>query len=274
MTYKTILAALAPTEEKQAGAEYAISMAQTFHAHLAAYSYALQSTVPGAGLPWVPRELVDGHVANVLKQADSVLRQLQDRARQANIETSCEVVRTGLNNAVATFAAVARVCDIAVVSQSQPGLEHVGDMFAEAVLFHSGRPLLVVPHNHSEAFSARRVLVAWDGSQHAARAVRDALPVLALASKVELLVVGDDQAVKRSRAAKMIANLQRHNISADLICHDDTDHARMIEQEAKSLGASLLVMGGYGRARARELLFGGVTRSMLSNTPVPVLMAH
>lgn len=274
MTYKTILAALGPTEEKQAGAEYAISMAQTFHAHLAAYSYALQPTVPGASLPWVPRELVDGHVANVLKQADSVLRQLQDRARQANVEISREVVRAGLNNAVAAFAREARVCDIAVVTQSQPGLEHAGDLFAEAALFHSGRPLLVVPHNHSEAFSARRVLIAWDGSQHAARAVRDALPVLALASKVELLVVGDEQAVKRSGAAKMITNLQRHNISADLICHDDTDHARMIDQEAKSFGASLLIMGGYGRARARELLFGGVTRSMLSNTPVPVLMAH
>jgi nucleotide-binding universal stress UspA family protein len=274
MTYKTILTALAPAEEKQAAAEYAISMAQTFQAHLAAYSYALQPTVPGAGLPWVPRELVEGHVANVLKQADSVLRQLQDRARQANVETSCEVVRTGLNNAVATFAAEARVCDIAVVSQSQPGLEHAGDLFAEAVLFHSGRPLLVVPHNHREAFSARRVLIAWDGSQHAARAVRDALPVLALASKAELLVVGDEKAVKRSHAAKMIANLQRHNISTDFICHDDSDHARMIEQEAKSLGASLLVMGGYGRARARELLFGGVTRSMLNDTPLPVLMAH
>ena len=274
MTYKTILAALAPTGENQAGAEYAISMAQTFHAHLAAYSYVLQPTVPGGSLPWVPRELVDGHVATVLKQADSVLREFEDRARQANVEISREVVRASLNNAVAAFATEARVCDIAVVTQSQPGLEHAGDLFAEAVLFHSGRPLLVVPHNHSEAFSARRVLIAWDGSQHAARAVEDALPLLALAGKVELLVVGDKQAVKRSGAAKMITNLQRHNISADLVCHDDSDHARMIDQEAESFGASLLVMGGYGRARARELLFGGVTRSMLSDTPVPVLMAH
>jgi nucleotide-binding universal stress UspA family protein len=147
-------------------------------------------------------------------------------------------------------------------------------MFTEAALFYSGRPIILVPRNYTGEFSTNRVLIAWDGSQHAASAVAHAMPLLLLANKVEILVVGDTDKAERTRVTRLITNLQRHGIDVDLIRRDDDDDANAIAQEATAWNASLLVMGGYGHSKAREMFFGGVTRFMMQKAPIPVLMAH
>jgi nucleotide-binding universal stress UspA family protein len=163
---------------------------------------------------------------------------------------------------------------VTVVTQSAKGLEHVGDLFAEAALVSSGRPLIVVPKSGSQEFSVNHVIVAWDGSMHAARAVAVALPIVLQARKVEVVVVGDKALVQSSRARELVSNLERYGLDVELTARNDTDHADTIAREAKSASASLLVMGGYGRSRLREFIFGGVTRHMLRNAKLPVLMAH
>ena len=274
MTFKSILAPLAPSEDKQAGAEFAVSMAEALGARVSVFAYALYPDAPGRGLPWSPKGIIENHLAKATKAAQVAGQKLNALAKRARIQTSTEIVRSTLHEAIASFAEHARVHDVSVLTQSRPGLEHVGDLFAEAALFYSGRPLILVPKDYSLPFYTDRILIAWDGSQHAARAVSHAMPLLALAKKIEVLVVGDKEKVEKSRAKNLAANLECHGFDVELICRKRSDDAGEIARECKVWGASLLVMGGYGHSRARELFFGGVTRYMVTNAAVPVLMAY
>jgi nucleotide-binding universal stress UspA family protein len=274
VSFKSILASLAPIEVKQAGGEFAISMAEALKAHVTACTYALDPSTPGSGLPWFPDDLVESHMANVVKAAQVTIQNFKDAAKSRKVETACEVLRTSLATATDAFGEYARIYDVAVLTQTSRGLEHSGDLFTEAALFYSGRPVILVPRDYSAGFRTDRVLIAWDGSQHAARAVSHAMPLLQMAQKIEVLAVGDKEKIQKSRAAGIVKNLERHGYDVDLICQDERDDAGAIAREAAARRASLLIMGGYGHSRAREIIFGGVTRYMASQAPVPVLMAH
>ena len=100
------------------------------------------------------------------------------------------------------------------------------------------------------------------------------MPILAHAKKIEILLIGGKEKVQESRARDLVRNLERHGFEPDLVCRDKGAVAETIAKEAKTFSASLLVMGAYGRSRLTEWIFGGVTRYMLTNTPLPVLMAH
>lgn len=274
MSFKNILCALAPVSGKQAGIQFAVSMGEALGAHVTGCSYVLRPDVSGRGLPWFPEELVANLIAEGTKKAHLAVEEFRRVAKQTKVETTTEVLRANLDRSVTDFGEQARVHDVAVVTQSDSGIEHLGDLFAEAALFYSGRPIIVVPRDHAKPFCVDRVLIAWDGSQQAAKAVAQAMPLLKQAAKVEILVIGDKQKIERSHAPKIVTNLERHGLNVDLVCRDDLDDANAIAREAKVWGADLLVMGGYGHSRAREIFFGGVTRFMMSETPLPVLMAN
>lgn len=271
---KNILAAIAPGEQKQAGAEYAISMGAAFNAHVTGCSYALHPEFHGSGLPWFPDELIASHLKKVTMEAQGSLTRFHEMAKASIVEFASEVVSVSLDSAITAFGEQARTYDVTVLTQTTRGLEHVGDFFIEAALFYSGRPVIVVPKGHSAPFSLKRVLVAWDGSQYAAEAVAQAMPLLTSADRLEVLVVGDKDRVDKTRAAKLIDNLERYGIDVEFISRDEDDDANSIAREAVAWNASLLVMGGYGHSRAREMFFGGVTRFMLNEAPIPLLMAH
>jgi nucleotide-binding universal stress UspA family protein len=272
MSFKSILAALAPTEDKQAGPEYAISMAQALKAHVTGASYVLDPYV--RGVPWLAEDLVASHVSALVDKAKIVAEHFKDSARNAKVDSTAEVFRSSLDTATTGLSEYSRVHDITVLTETTPGLDHYGDQFIEAALFYSGRPIILVPKNYSEPFNAARTLIAWDGSQRAASAVAHAMPLLTLANRVEVMVVGDKEKVQRSRAGKLMATLELHGVDVHLICRDEEDDAGAIAREIKTWGAGLLVMGGYGRSVTREMIFGGVTRYMMTEATVPVLMAH
>ena len=272
MSYKNILAPLAPNDERQASADFIVSMAQTLGAHVTACSYVLEPHY--RGLPWLPQDLVASHVAGVVGAAERTLAGFKEAAKRAEVDSSTEILRASLDTATSALSKYTRVHDVAVFTQSSRGIDHFGDLFMEAALFYSGRPIILVPAEYHQPFSMSRVVVAWDGSQRAASAVAHAMPILTSANRTEVVVVGDKEKVKSSRAGELISNLERHEMDVHLICRDEDDHAEEIAREVTTWGASLLVMGGYGRSVAREMFFGGVTRHMMTKAPVPVLMAH
>jgi nucleotide-binding universal stress UspA family protein len=147
---------------------------------------------------------------------------------------------------------------------------HIGD-----TLMHVRIPVLVIPDNH-KTFDFRNVaMVAWDGSREAANALRQAVPLLAMAKEVHLVTVEDEKEVLFP-ATDASEYLSRHGIKSEL--HDRKADEIMTEYEldryAKNLDAGYLVMGAYSRNRAREYLFGGVTRYMLHDAAMPLLLAH
>ncbi|MEO5784147.1 MAG: universal stress protein [Casimicrobiaceae bacterium] len=148
------------------------------------------------------------------------------------------------------------------------------------VMLSSGRPLLIVPMIGAQPVLGDNVLVAWDGGREAARAVADALPLLQRAKRVTVIVVDADGGLRsRGPAAEspLVAWHHRHDVNAEVHRYDapDIPIGEWLLSRAADGGSDLVVMGGYGYTRrVRELVLGGVTRTMLQSMTVPVLMSH
>jgi nucleotide-binding universal stress UspA family protein len=136
--------------------------------------------------------------------------------------------------------------------------------------------VLFIPHTHKGEFRQGHVGIAWDGSRPAARALRDAMPFLAGASRISAIVVGEPVAKSCAHTEALVAYLAKHGLDAK-IERTSADRANIqpaILSIAADAGIDLLVMGAYGHSRMHERFLGGVTRSMLRSMTVPTLMSH
>ena len=169
-------------------------------------------------------------------------------------------------DAAAAVTLHARYADLAVLGQSDPDHQRFGAAVPEAVLLGSGRPVLVVPYIGAKPPLGRRVLAMWNASREAARAVNDALPLIAAAESVTVLSINPARGTAGEGdlpAAVIAHHLARHGVKAE-----------SAYTAADGLGADLIVMGGYGHSRTRELVLGGATRTLLRHMTVPVLLSH
>jgi nucleotide-binding universal stress UspA family protein len=162
--------------------------------------------------------------------------------------------------------------------QSEPNGVDNDDMI-EASLFDSGRPLIVVPYIQKEGLKLDHVVCCWDGSRAAARAVNDGLPLLVKATTVDLLIVVNektDTSPNEIRGAEMAKHLARHDVKVQIVKVPaaDIDVTNAILSYVADVSGTLIVMGGYGHAKLREMILGGVTRGMLHSMTVPVFMSH
>ena len=149
--------------------------------------------------------------------------------------------------------------------------------YAEAIIFGSGRPTLILPRRGRHQFALDTVVIAWDGSRSAARAVADSLPVLQRAREVRVLtVLNEKQLSSESPAAELARHLEGHGIVAKPDCIDAAGHpiGEVLNSYLTSHQPDLLVMGAYGHSRLREFILGGATRSMLLKPSLPVLLSH
>jgi len=140
-----------------------------------------------------------------------------------------------------------------------------------------GRPVLIVPRYGTFETVGERVLVAWNGSREATRAVHDALPLLKLASSVTVLSIDPEHDTgDRIPGADIALHLARHGVAAEGMSTVGLDISvgDLLLSRAADLGADLIVMGAYGHSRVRELVLGGATRHILQHMTVPVLMSH
>ena len=166
------------------------------------------------------------------------------------------------------LAEAARTVDLVVAAKHESlGLDAPAPI--EALAVGSGVPVLMVPANAYAEFG-QTVLVAWNGAREATRAAHDALPFLSRAGLVILCAVGEEAAATLDAAAAM---LHRHGVPVQPQAIDgaDGDAGEALLAQARAHGADLLVMGAYGHARLRELVFGGATRHVLREARLPVL---
>ena len=147
--------------------------------------------------------------------------------------------------------------------------------FVESVILESGTPAIVVPHPHRQQTLGERVVVAWNGSIAAARALRAALPLLRDSRRVHVATWGAQPPAAPFSRLDVRAWLRRHDVDAALHASASAAHvAKDLAALARDVGADLVVMGCYGHSRIREQVFGGVTRAVLADLPAPVLMTH
>lgn len=173
----------------------------------------------------------------------------------------------------------AALSDLAIVGASSPDGEGGGPSSLAGILaVHCKAPILVVPDRTKEIAIGAPVVIGWNGSLEASRAVRAAVPLLQRASIVHLLVVGregDDRA-NVLPALSAARYLRRHDVECELVelPRGEQKIARILADAARAREAGLMVMGAYGQPRLIETLFGGVTAEVLKDPAVPILLSH
>jgi nucleotide-binding universal stress UspA family protein len=182
-------------------------------------------------------------------------------------------------DAVRDLSGQVRVCDLAILGQIDPDrpVRDQGGFQPEDVILQSGRPGLVVPYIGGAETLGTRVLMAWDGSREASRALHDALPLIEPAAAVTVLTIGTGEAASAVPSAEMAAShLRRHGIEAKAEHTPSLDLAiaDIILSRAADIAADLIVAGAYGHSRLRESLLGGTSRSLFERMTAPVLMSH
>jgi nucleotide-binding universal stress UspA family protein len=170
-----------------------------------------------------------------------------------------------------------RYADLLVLSQDDPESDNAG--LLEAVVFDSGRPVLAIPFAGNFKSVGKRVLVGWNASREASRALHDALPLISKAETVTVFLANPKHGLDghgEEPGADIARHLARHGMKAEVAkaIADDVPDSALLLNHASDMGADLLVMGAYGHSRLREFILGGMTRSLLREMTVPVLLSH
>lgn len=271
MAYKDLLVHVDSSAHGAARLALAVTLARRFGAHL-------------TGLHVMPALAISPFIADqfssaMLDEGHARIAQLRDDARASfgaasrPLGDAAEWRETRGDPADALRLA-ARNADLAILGQPDPGAD--GADLPEQVVMGSGRPVLLMPYAGTFANVGLRVLVAWNGSAQAARAVNDSLPFLRGAERVVVVTV-NPAAGARAEDADIARHLARHGVAAaldNIATERDGAVGDILLSRATDEAADLIVMGAYGHSRLRELVLGGVSRALLGHMTVPVLMAH
>jgi nucleotide-binding universal stress UspA family protein len=257
-----------------------LTMAAKFSARVTALTLVPEPYLPALVGVHFPVELLREQAAEAEREADGALAAAGEAAQRLDITLATRRITGPIDRLPILFAQAARHADLCVVGQpNEENLELPTTLLAESAFMDTGRPALVVPYIGAPATLARRVLVAWNGSREATRAVHDALPFLTAAERTTVLVV--DPALQGSPVgdapgADIAAHLARHGVRVELKTSPSAGMAvgDVILALVADEGTDLLVMGGYGHSRLRELVLGGATRQILAQMTVPVLLSH
>jgi len=256
---------------------YAISIARTFGAHAAALAFSYEPVIPATIMGGIPASLIEQQRADNDKAASDAVGKFEAAARLEGISFQSRAMSASVPGAADMFGAMARRFDICVIAQADSNRLAPEEVIVEGALFASGRPVIVVPYIQKSGIKLDRIMVAWDASRNAARAVADALPLLARAKAVDVVIVASERPKSDEIAGADIGqHLARHELKVDVkrIVATDTDVANTLLSHAADTGADFMVMGGYGHSRLREFVLGGVTRGILQSMTVPTLMSH
>jgi nucleotide-binding universal stress UspA family protein len=257
--------------------DYAVSVAGAFAAHIAGIAFVYDPIVPVSGTGYIPAELIETQQLDNQNSAKAAIDKFTATASRVGVSAEPITLAASLAGAGDHFGRLARRFDLAVVGQPAPDSGSVEEIIAEATLFEAGRPLIVVPYIQKAPLKLDLVMVCWDGSRPAARAVADAMPLLEKAKRVELVIVSNERGKKDEIAgADMGQHLARHGLKVEVKRMDsgNVDVADVLLSHAADSGADFIVMGGYGHSRLREFVLGGVTHSIMRSMTVPVLMSH
>jgi nucleotide-binding universal stress UspA family protein len=273
MIPKDVLAVVTAPEQ-EAALSAAEALAGRWSAHVAVLHLA-QLPEPVGVSPSFGSDLWTQVLADARKTAatdrDALLKRSRDGATPFELR-SVEVIGAA---AEAIVAHNAMHGDLSILESGATPLQEAA---FEAALFKSGRPVLLMPRGWKGGALGKRILVAWNGKREAARALGDAAPFLDEAEAVHVVTVDAQPAYEGAAApgVEIAAHLARHGLKVELRQVDGLGRSAeaALVDEARAIGADLIVMGGFGHSRLRQFVFGGVTRALSRNTPLPLLMSH
>jgi nucleotide-binding universal stress UspA family protein len=255
---------------------YGLTLASACMAHVTAQAASVLFELPRS----VTREVIIDIIATENRRLRNHAEMLAARAQQqaASVGVACTINTPHVTYDVLReiLVGLARIHDLCVFDAAGSIVE-IDRGLIDSVLFESGRPILIVPPGR-ETFAAFRIIVAWDGSAQAARAVADALPLLKAAEVVEIVSVLGEKDISRSvPGAELAPHLLHHGVNVEVksrsVIQNGDVAATLIDQAGISR-ADMIVMGGFVHSRLREWVMGGVTQSLLRKSPVPLFISH
>jgi nucleotide-binding universal stress UspA family protein len=294
---RDVLVCLDPTDAGESRLRLAALIAREHHARLAG-AYVLSEQIPGApsyglGIPApveaaavAPGALVGGIPApgvppaarpNPAADLADIVEQRFRAALPSNQQADdWHIFGTG---EAEDMVRLAKSFDLIVCGQASPDYPVASGFGADDVVVSCARPLLVVPYACAFAQIGRRVLIAWDGTREAVRAVHDALPLIGGADAVTVIAAAgqeDEFEPWRPDFERLIRHLEHHGLAAKMeeTVRGDLGIADLLLSRASDFGADLIVAGAYHHSPTREAWLGGVSRDLLERMTVPVLMSH
>jgi nucleotide-binding universal stress UspA family protein len=274
---KDIVVNLGLGERGSPAGDYAISVAEAFDAHVVGISFLYDPIVPVSATGYIPAEVIETQRSDNEAAAKAAVDRFAAAASRAGVSAEQVTLSASLAGAGDTFGRIARRFDLAVVGQAEPEANSVEEIIAESTLFESGRPVIVVPYIQKAPLKLDNVMVCWDGSRPAARAIADAMPLLEKAGRVEVVIIANERGKQDEiEGADLGQHLARHGLKVEVnrMAGGKIDVGDALLSHVADSGADLIVMGGYGHSRLREFVLGGVTHTILRSMTAPVLMAH
>ena len=276
--YKNLLVHIPTERSPRPAIDSSISLAMTFGADVEAVAVGYESIndvpfVAEGGVAMAP--LFEQQHEEALQRANAALAVFEVEAKAASLNYKSRALGASFAEAASIFNAKARLSDLTIVSQPDPTHETFDNLFPQTVLLQAGGPILTVPYTFRGSLNVGRIGICWDGSRLAARALHDALPLLAKANALTILSVNEPVCAEAS-ADRLVARLASRGLPAKIV-HLQADHSEIqptILSATADEGLDLLVMGGYGHSRLKEIVLGGVTRKMFQCMTVPTLMSH
>jgi len=278
MPFKDLLVVVDESTSCAERIDVAVRLASTHDAHLTGLHVSAPPDVAPAVLAQFPREMVDmlGRIGREDAARAEGLFGERLRASGAPLATEWRAVQGAAGEVVGLHA---RYADVAVLGQADPDSSAGARGLPERVVMSSGRPILVVPYAGTFTTLGRRVMVAWNATREAARAVNDALPLLRRAESVRVVSVNPQRGPAGHGAipgADISLHLARHGVAVEAseVSAEDMRVDDVLLSQAADAGVDLIVMGAYGHSRLGELMLGGATRHILRQITVPVFMSH
>ncbi|MEN3976683.1 universal stress protein [Emcibacter sp. SYSU 3D8] len=263
--------------EGQAGQsieDVAFSLAQLHGASLTALCVIENMLMPSYVVPYVPANIAESYIDEARAAARKIEERIKAREAATGIRTEWRYHEGDIR---AIFAQHSHYTDLVLLAQGTgddvpigPANNLPGDLVLTA-----GRPVMVVPWHGASLTVGKRVIIGWNSSKEATRALNDALPILEKADAVKVLTIGDDDS-RHIPGAEIAQHLARHgvNAEADHVADADGSPGSALVFEAKDFGADLLVCGAWGHSRMFETVLGGVTRDLLRGMELPLLLSH
>lgn len=282
MTYRSMMTVVDGSPAAQQRAETAAMLAARFDAHLtgvfprpalpvSAWDEPVYWGLPPVIPPAVPPEVLAAHERRTDTQAEDARLAFEAAAGAAGCRSDWLVLPADSGAGVLELI---RRTDLTVLPAGRlPTVGPTGAGAADLALAGGG-PALILPERAGDSTPGRRIVVAWNGSREAARAVRDAWPFLSTAETVHVVIVSPAEA--DGPDSRLQRYFEEHGCTAQVVVVREADAgaAEILRGQVRTLQADLIVMGLYGQSRLRETVLGGVSRSLLRDPPVPILVSH
>ncbi|QCI67512.1 universal stress protein [Phreatobacter stygius] len=257
--------------------DQAFALAKDMAAHLTVALSAPKIATPGSFVfPGFSSSLIADANAKAEAAVQAFAAQARQKAKDLSLVCDISTAVEDLGSAGAFAVGLARCSDLVVVDRPGRMLDPGNALFT-SILFEGGGPVLVVPPARPASANFRKLLVAWDGSAHAARAVKAALAFFAPPAEIDILTVtGEKDLAGVPPAAGIAQHIARHDVTTTVssVALAGQSVGATIAEHARTTGADLIVMGAYEHSRWRQMLLGGVTSHLTHHSPLPLLLAY